>query len=648
MKRPDLTLKIILLGLILLIVIQGCAPKTIKIQFDGSKEVSGAKFAIKDIAPDLPENWDDYNFVVLELKASSAQRFHLGFSSETGYREARVMSYAANGWIRLCIPLSSYRELPGAAGDLAATFNKPRYTGWFNPMSGFKGDVGPLRGVDTFGIRMVYAIGDPTIEIRSISLAKEDPGDFYLEDIPLVDEFGQWNLGDFEGKIKSLEQLREEWLKEDQQTVSTEAYSYSRYGGYLDSRVKGTGFFRTEKIDDIWWFIDPEGYLFLSVGVDVVRPGGGGNARDIDKRRNFYKILPPDTIGPYIARPNSASFGIWNLYRRYGEEYPEKSAALVIDRMDKWGINTIANWSGMDVINLNRKAFMIQMSSIRGESVFMGLADVYAPDFVSRVDSSVKAFTSRFKDNPWLIGYFLGNEPSWQEQEERLCDLILDSEDDKPLRKALISFLQQGDTPQRRKEFIHGTFRKYLEIINNSIKKHDPNHLNLGMRFGLVPNNDILELCKGVFDVFSFNCYALFPDSELMNRILSVTELPMIIGEYHFGTVDRGMSQAQCQVISQEERGVAYRYYTEQGFVHPGLIGAAYFQWTDQDLTGRFDGESFNCGLVDVTDRPYKYQVKAMMETALVLREIHLGEKKPFSQMPINAANSTFPDKWNE
>ena len=78
------------------------------------------------------------------------------------------------------------------------------------------------------------------------------------------------------------------------------------------------------------------------------------------------------------------------------------------------------------------------------------------------------------------------------------------------------------------------------------------------------------------------------------------------------------------------------------------MIGAAYFQWTDQDLTGRFDGESFNCGLVDVTDRPYKYQVKAMMETALVLREIHLGEKKPFSQMPINAASPTFPDKWNE
>lgn len=45
------------------------------------------------------------------------------------------------------------------------------------------------------------------------------------------------------------------------------------YGGYRQKKVKSTGFFRIEKIDGRWWFVDPEGFLFLSVGVDGVVPG---------------------------------------------------------------------------------------------------------------------------------------------------------------------------------------------------------------------------------------------------------------------------------------------------------------------------------------------------------------------------------------
>ena len=52
--------------------------------------------------------------------------------------------------------------------------------------------------------------------------------------------------------------------------------------------------------------------------------------------------------------------------------------------------------------------------------------------------------------------------------------------------------------------------------------------------------------------------------------------------------------------------------YTENAYAHPGLIGTGYFQWCDQDLTGRRDGENYNCGLIDVTDRPYKEQVEAI------------------------------------
>jgi hypothetical protein len=323
---------------------------------------------------------------------------------------------------------------------------------------------------------------------------------------------------------------------------------------------------------------------------------------------------------------------------------------MIIKRMDKWGINSIGNWSNGAVMNMNKKAFVTQLRTIGGDVKVMGLPDVYAPDFAARMDASIKTSVQRNLDNPWLLGYFLGNEPSWQDQEPRLCDLIMAQKDDMPLKVALGKFLAAGDTPERRKEFIFNTFRIYLEAVNKSFKKYDPHHLNLGMRFGHIPGDGILTVCKNMFDVFSFNCYDLYPNVEQMDRVMAIMDAPMIIGEYHFGTVDRGMAQALLQVNSQQERGVAYRYYTERAYSHPGLIGTAYFQWADQDLTGRgSDGENYNCGLVDVTDRPYKYQVEAMMETAKKLFAVHSGTAQPYDQMPVKVrSHRTMPDLWNK
>ena len=68
------------------------APEGFKVKFDSSLEVSGKKFSIRDINPDLPNNWDGYEFVVLEFKITTAQRFQVGFTSDNGYNELRVMS----------------------------------------------------------------------------------------------------------------------------------------------------------------------------------------------------------------------------------------------------------------------------------------------------------------------------------------------------------------------------------------------------------------------------------------------------------------------------------------------------------------------------------------------------------------------------
>ena len=42
------------------------------------------------------------------------------------------------------------------------------------------------------------------------------------------------------------------------------------YGGWTKLKGKATGVFHTEYINDRWWFVDPEGCAFLSLGINHI------------------------------------------------------------------------------------------------------------------------------------------------------------------------------------------------------------------------------------------------------------------------------------------------------------------------------------------------------------------------------------------
>jgi hypothetical protein len=59
----------------------------------------------------------------------------------------------------------------------------------------------------------------------------------------------------------------------------------------------------------------------------------------------------------------------------------------------------------------------------------------------------------------------------------------------------------------------------------------------------------------------------------------------------------------------------------------PAFVGCHWFQYVDQALTGRFDGENYNIGFVTVTDTPYPEMVEAAREVNVtVYRELGQGE----------------------
>ena len=61
----------------------------------------------------------------------------------------------------------------------------------------------------------------------------------------------------------------------------------------------------------------------------------------------------------------------------------------------------------------------------QSEGAIMGLPDVYSEAFARRVDAEAAQQLEEHKTDPWMIGYFIGNEPPWPARETQLVDLVL-------------------------------------------------------------------------------------------------------------------------------------------------------------------------------------------------------------------------------
>jgi hypothetical protein len=594
---------------------------SLRVVFEGAE--SEHKWNLKEL--DLPSDWTGYGFLVLEMKASSPQRFFLAFHGG-GRLQRRQLHPLPNVWIRAAVPLQYYRQPNRAGFDLASVGKVPRNSFWIST----GGVYGPLDAVEAIGVTMQAPLGRPTLEIRSLRLAKEDPGSDILDRKPVVDEFGQWIPADYPGKVKSLDQLKKEWAAEDTNLRAGD-FGYCKFGGYASTKAKATGFFRVEQVDGRWWFVDPDGHLFFSTSSTGIGAGGGDSR--LRERADYFMAMPPIDATPAPGRRPQTGFYAWNLSRRHGEQWTNKWIDLAIQRLESWGLNTIGNWSDSRLWDSHKKAYVVNLRGWGMETGYMGMPDVFSDEFPKTVDEAAARQCAPRKNDPYLLGYFIANEPPWPGRESLVVDIILERPPSAIQREAR-SFLAAGDTPDRRKQFIYRAFDKYLEVINAAIRRHDPNHLNLGLRFGGgVPPAEMLRASK-TFDVYSLNVYSTAVNPKVMEEIYRVTGRPIIVGEFHFGVPGRGLAPGLVQVRDQAERGLAYRYYVEQAAAFPAFIGSSWFQWVDQPTTGRMDGENYNIGLVDVTDRPYPDLIEAMKTTHRHLREVHAGTRPPFDTRP--------------
>lgn len=522
----------------------------------------------------------------------------------------------------------------------------------------FEGIPVDFREVTAFRFYKMVTLEDIQLELDRFEIRSVEP-EYPVETKALVDEMGQKAVCDWPGKTKSVEEMRARLTDElNNPPFPASPGKFSRFGGDLSNRLtEGTGYFALAKRGERYVLCDPEGYEFFSTGLDCVGIDGDCNLKGI---RCLAGSLPETSPG--WKRDDFFSWHTHNLYQVFGDEYYEKWCALTAARMKKWGFNTVACWSDIKFAEKYKMPHTYIMGGYpRTETyIFRDFPDVFSPDFETNADEWAKQILPH-SEKPELIGYFLGNEPNWAFVNGlNIAAMVLGLGETTWSRKKLIGFMAERygtvealneawgsvytsfedmDRPVKVEnltekaaadlmDFSCEMIREYIRIPSAAIRKYDRNHLNLGIRYAWL-SSKALASGSEYTDVFSFNCYSMDP-YEAIENFSAIVNKPVMIGEFHFGALDRGLDATGIRgVTTQEERGYAYRYYMHRAASHPMCLGAHYFTLNDQAYLGRFDGENYQIGVVDVTQRPYEDFERLVIETNAGIYSVVNGEEAP-------------------
>lgn len=527
-----------------------------------------------------------------------------------------------------------------------------------------------------------------TIELSNLFLSDEEP-DYPMPQVKLVDEMGQWTQKDWPGKMHSVDEMVRQLNAELRAPAAKPIPRRNRWGGHLDQKLtEGTGFYATYKDEKgKWWLTDPEGYAYFVMGLEGIAPGCSGV---VNEWRDAYAWLP-EKDGEFAAAwsemrgdPNRArrvaysedvDFAKINLMRAFGEEWERKWAELTLSRLDAWGINN-AGLAGSPLTTLMKSPLhqYRQMPCFHfvgpfpqtAEAVFRDFPDVFSDEY----EAASEAYAARLapiKDMPFIVGYFMTNEPEWAFIEDlEISEMLLSHPKHLKTKDVFIAFLKErygtiaelnaawrlrlsafeellrpidaarrlSDAARRDlDEFSRIMIEQYVKVPAQKCKAVDPNHLNFGLRYPYIAYAN-QTAGHQYLDVFDINDYRYDP-KDYLNWIGSLVDMPIMVSEFHHGSLDRGLPVTGIRgVRTQEERGVAYRYYVERGASTDYFVGAVYFVFSDQPILCTNYQENYNIGFVDVCQMPHNELTEAVRETAMCVYDVHAGRMPGYHRAP--------------
>jgi len=375
------------------------------------------------------------------------------------------------------------------------------------------------------------------------------------------------------------------------------------------------GFSVVEK-DGRSWFQSPAGTAFHSYGICCIDTGTKTSSKD----------------------PLNPSYSALDYYKT-DKEWAEAAKT----RLKQWGFNTVGAWSNH---NLLRSPNLYQTPVLHLSAMGVPWVDPWDKETIKSVDDYATKLIGGWKSDPNVIGYFSDNELGWwigaifewafkykpnsegrkvfvellrkeySNWEAVTNDFIPDdiSSFDQLLVKGRLYLRPKSNGMKFVRRWLGEVASQYYKISRDAIRKADPKALFLGDRYISNYYPEVAKAASGFVDVLSTNLNANWNNGKLtpfyLASLHALSNKPILITEFYAAAMENQSgnmndSSGFPTVRSQKERVSSFLNQVKEMQRLPYVVGAHWFQYYDEGMHGREDGENYNMGLVDIYDKPY-------------------------------------------
>lgn len=449
--------------------------------------------------------------------------------------------------------------------------------------------------------------------------------------------------------------------------------------------LRGTpGFFRVGRTRaGQWWLLDPQDRPFFSRGVTSINRAG--------------------TMGGRYAKPGPYAAAV---DRVYGADYAAPFVASVLARLREWNFNTLGAWTTPEFFDHGMPYTEILEFTKSGAPLLPDpfapgkthrLPDVFSPEWPRAADRLAAELAAPRRDSRELIGYFTDNELSFLDVDDlhlwgqtspvdpagarpraALLQVCLANAPTEAATAAAWDFVlapyagdvaalgrawglpltERNDVRTRTLAgevfatpgflgdnhlFVREFARRYFAVTAAALRRHDPHHLILGLRFGGPPGRAVLESCVYPHvDVLSANNYRHNLD-ERIDLYARATGMPVLIGEFAWASgyfLERSYEGAPADLPLVTRMHRMGRHTLEHGFLHPHLVGYTWYRWVQGDPA---QPKPSDHALVLLDDSPHPHHPPLLRLVNARAEALRLGRTVPYNQVtggdPLDAAH---------
>lgn len=405
--------------------------------------------------------------------------------------------------------------------------------------------------------------------------------------------------------------------------------------------VKGVdGYWRLGRTPQgVWWFVSPDGQREWINSVTTVQPF------QLGRRPAGPHFISTDWDGEFDT--NYGNIRLW--------------ADRTLVRVKDAGFKALGAWCHpiFHELDIPVTRDLNIWAHVVGEDRLL-----YSPNWKSVAEDAIVKQVVPLRDNKNLIGYYTDNELDWGDTGSGPSLYFDNLDPNDPNRRKVIEVIREiwpdlksfnqswgldlpnwemlDQIPMLPREhantyatllsaWLERLASDYFEMTSELIRRHDPNHLILGVRFKGNAPIEVVRGMRGKTDAVSINYYVADAklDPQMFPQMYEAGQQPIIVTEFSFHALDgssgnRNTFGFTAQVLDQEARAEGYKVFSQRLARVPYIVGADWFQWADEPPSGRTsDGEDVNFGVVDIDDRPYPLLVDAIKKTTPTLNKLH-------------------------